>query len=307
MSEQFVWSSARRESVRVKITLDGPSGAGKTVAALMLAYGLCGDWGRILVVDTENRRALYTVGQVYNGVRVGSFLHCPFGPPYSPHRMNSILAQAAQAADVDVVIFDSLSKEWEGVGGTLDLVETVGGNSANKFTAWKGPGDAHRQFIDAVQACPKHVICTMRAKVKYDLQPVEKNGKTVTMPVKRGMEPIQRANTEYEFDVAWSIRHEDHAAAVSKDNTNLFGADEPGPITPEHGRRIVEWSNGAECQVGGAHWVSVRMRQLETYQGTTDGLLALWTPIFHVFSSIASEDRDRLTKAKNDAKARIGA
>lgn len=303
MAEQFVWSRAKRESITSKITIEGPSGAGKTVAALQLAYGLVGDWNRIVVIDTENRRALYTVGQIFGETTIGEFQHLPLVPPYSPWRLTEALRAVESSEQFGAVILDSMSKEWEGVGGTLELVGN--GNGQNQFAAWKGPGDAHRRFIDSIQFSNMHVIATMRSKVKYDLVDEEnKAGRLVSVPKKRGMEAIQRSGTEYEFDVAFRLEM-NHDAEISKDNTRVFMADTPGPITPEHGRRIVEWSRGASSQVGSPEWVTLRVQQLTGYGGTIEGLASLWKPIGLAKGLIKPSDYDILLVAKDSAKSRL--
>ncbi len=35
---------AKRSKARIRIALQGPAGSGKTYSALLLAYGLTGDW-----------------------------------------------------------------------------------------------------------------------------------------------------------------------------------------------------------------------------------------------------------------------
>lgn len=49
------------------MALQGPSGSGKTYSSLQIAYGLCSDWSKIAVVDTENSSAdLYANFRTYN-------------------------------------------------------------------------------------------------------------------------------------------------------------------------------------------------------------------------------------------------
>jgi hypothetical protein len=45
---------AQRKRAKIKMGLQGPSGSGKTIGALLTAFGLCGDWSKIAVEDTEN-------------------------------------------------------------------------------------------------------------------------------------------------------------------------------------------------------------------------------------------------------------
>lgn len=47
--------------------MQGCAGSGKTMSALLLAYGLCGDWNKIAVIDSENNSAdLYAHLGQYN-------------------------------------------------------------------------------------------------------------------------------------------------------------------------------------------------------------------------------------------------
>ena len=46
---------ASRRRVKMKMALQAVSGGGKTYSALLLAYGLCSNWNKIAVIDTENR------------------------------------------------------------------------------------------------------------------------------------------------------------------------------------------------------------------------------------------------------------
>ena len=48
---------ATRKRAKIKMALQGPSGSGKTFSSLQIAYGLCGDWSKIAVVDSENSSA----------------------------------------------------------------------------------------------------------------------------------------------------------------------------------------------------------------------------------------------------------
>ena len=56
-----------KKQAKIKLALQGCSGAGKTYSALLLAYGLCGDWTKIAIIDSENGSAdLYASLGNYN-------------------------------------------------------------------------------------------------------------------------------------------------------------------------------------------------------------------------------------------------
>ena len=67
---------------------------------------------------------------------------------------------------------------------------------------------------------------------------MELNDKGKTVPVKIGLAPVQRENTEYEFDVCFQIA-QNHIAGISKDTTFLDGWS--GVITPEIGSQLNEF------------------------------------------------------------------
>ena len=56
MSE-FTLRKAQKSKSKLRIGLSGTSGSGKTYSALLLAYGLVGDWSKIVILDTENGSA----------------------------------------------------------------------------------------------------------------------------------------------------------------------------------------------------------------------------------------------------------
>ena len=56
-----------KKQAKIKLALQGCAGSGKTYSALLLAYGLCRDWTKIAVIDSENNSAdLYAHLGQYN-------------------------------------------------------------------------------------------------------------------------------------------------------------------------------------------------------------------------------------------------
>lgn len=73
---------------------------------------------------------------------------------------------------------------------------------------------------------------------------MEINDRGKTVPVKIGLAPVQRENTEYEFDLVMQLNRE-HIASISKDTT--FLDNWTGIITPELGSKLKEWlDDGSE-------------------------------------------------------------
>ena len=58
---------ASRKKAKIKMGLQGPSGSGKTMSSLLIGLGICCDWKKIAVIDTENQSAdLYAHLGAYN-------------------------------------------------------------------------------------------------------------------------------------------------------------------------------------------------------------------------------------------------
>jgi archaellum biogenesis ATPase FlaH len=56
-----------RSSARIRVALQGTSGSGKSYSSLLLAYGLCKDWKKIAVIDSEHQSStLYSHLGEYN-------------------------------------------------------------------------------------------------------------------------------------------------------------------------------------------------------------------------------------------------
>ena len=244
---RFEIRKAQRQKVKVKVALDGPSGSGKTLSALFIAYGLTGDWGKIVIADTENESALYYAGRTFRTkageVAIPAVLnHIDFKPPYHPTAWCQLIEEVAESG-AEVLILDSISHEWDGEGGALDM---AGGN----FNNWAKVTPLHRAFIDAMRSAPIHIVATMRSKQEFSMTEKEgPGGRKKTEVVKLGMKANQRENTDYEFGVAFNIEHETHLAKTNKDRTGLFDGRSV-VITPAIGQELAVWaSEGIEAPV----------------------------------------------------------
>jgi hypothetical protein len=220
---------ATREKLRLRMAIEGPSGAGKTFTALRAATAL-GE--SIAVINTESKSIQKYIGEKPDGV--------PFEfavdelTTFAPSTYTESIIEAGKAG-FDVLIIDSLSHAWEGEGGALDQVDRSRDN--NRFTAWKDVTPQHRRMIDAILRSPCHVIVTMRTKTEYV---VEQNAQGKMAPKKIGMKPIQREGMEYEFDVVADLNVE-HVMTISKTRCSAFD----GLVVAKPGRStfapLVEW------------------------------------------------------------------
>lgn len=227
---------ATRKKAKLRLALAGPSGSGKTLSALMIAGGMTdGDWSRVALIDTEHERARFYADR--SEWDIGEFLYQPLLAPYKSQKyIDYATAGAAAVGEDGVLIVDSLSHAWEGEGGVLEYKSEVAKKQGkNDYTAWDEAGKMQNALINSLLSLPCHVIVTLRTKTAYTME-VNDRGKNV--PVKIGLAPIQRENTEYEFDIVLNLDRQ-HYATASKDTT--FLDDFNAPITPEIGAKIRDW------------------------------------------------------------------
>lgn len=288
---------AVRHSSKARIAISGPSGSGKTWGALTVAGGL---GGRVAVIDTENGSA-----SLYAGLPgIPAFDVLELKAPYSPERFIDAM-KASAAAGYDITIVDGITPEWNGIGGCLEINESLAISKfrGNTWSAWNETTPRHRKFIDAMISHPAHLIVTMRSKTETSQE--EKNGKKVV--VKLGMKTEQRDGIEYEFTAVLDLSHNGHYASASKDRSRLWSGHDPAPLTAEDGKRLRAWlESGVEKAV-----------ELPTIEQMLDAIANapdLTTLKNHFMASVAvvRERRDeagyeRVVATKDERKAELDA
>ena len=208
---------ASKEASYLRFAIAGPSGSGKTKTALRIGARLARWRGtRLAAIDTER-------GSMSKYVRTPK---TPDGfdfdvedklPSFKPEEYIKAINVAVREG-YRVLIIDSVSHAWEGIGGILDQADRKG----NRHDAWKDLTPQHRQLVEAMLTAPLDLIVTMRTKTAWEY---EKNDRGKIVPIKIGLAPVQRAGMEYEFDVFMDIDH-DHYGRCSKTRCSaLDGAD----------------------------------------------------------------------------------
>lgn len=220
-----MFQKAKREKVKVKIALIGPSGSGKTYSALKLATGI---GGKIALLDTEAGRSKYYATEF-------DFDIAELDAPFSPERYIEIIEQAEKAG-YDTLIIDSITHEWNGTGGCLDIHNNMPGNS---YANWSKVTPRHNKFIEKIIHCNMNIISTVRGKDQYVLEEDDR-GKNV--PKKVGMGGVQRDGIEYEYTCTFMIDVQTHVATPQKDNTHLF-EDRYEVLSEKHGELLKEWAD----------------------------------------------------------------
>lgn len=221
----MIIKQAQRQQARIKMALQGPSGSGKTYSSLLLAYGLVGDWQKIAVIDSEN-------GSSHLYAHLGPYNVLGISAPFAPEKYIEAIEQC-EMAGVKAIIIDSVSHEWDGQGGILDIHGSMAGNS---FTNWNKVSPRHNNFVQRILQSQSHIIATIRTKQDYVLN--EKNGKMV--PEKVGMKAVTRDGMDYEFTIVLDLDIKHHATA-SKDRTGLFMDKPQFRIEVSTGKKIKEW------------------------------------------------------------------
>lgn len=218
---------AERSQAKLRIGVSAPSGGGKTYSALLMASGMA-PWNKIAVIDTENGR-----GDIYSDL--GDYNIITLEAPFSPERYIEAI-KSCEAAGMEVIIIDSISHEWEGQGGCLEINEALANAKyrGNSWSAWNETTPRHRKFIEAIISSTAHVITTVRNKVDT-IMTEDKKVKKV------GIKEITREGFEYEITVNFNIDRDTHKALPSKDNTRLFEGKDPFVITAETGKQLIEW------------------------------------------------------------------
>ncbi len=245
MAFQFQVVNATRSLARFKMALEGVSGSGKTLSALLLAYGFVKAkfpklsdeeiWGKICIIDTENGSGVLYKGKTVGTTTIGTYKYIKFPPPFSAENYR-LAIQAAEDAGIEFLIIDSFSHAWNGVGGALDKQGNIAARTGNSYTAWRDVTPDHNALVDKILQCDMDVIVTMRTKNEYVIEKGS-NGKNVVKKV--GMAPIMREGVEYEFSSVLDI-DDRHIASCSKDRTGLFDG-QFFMIEPKHGAMMYQW------------------------------------------------------------------
>ena len=216
---------AERKKAKIRLGLSGPSGFGKTYSGLLIAKGLVGDWSKIALIDTESGS-----GELYSDL--GDYNVVTLEAPYTPERYIQAIKICEQAG-MECIIIDSITHEWDGEGGCLDIQTQLGG----RYQDWAKVTPRHNAFIQAILTSSSHIITTVRRKQDYEMSEV--NGKKIVQKV--GTKEVTREGFEYELTMNLEFVNDKHLAKASKDRTSLFMGQPEFIPTEETGRLIKNW------------------------------------------------------------------
>lgn len=281
---------AQRAGARMVVGISGTSGSGKTLTALLLAYGLTnGNGDEVGFLDTENRRgSLYASEDTYRKVQdalglaalPSPFLVGDLEPPFSPKRYIEAI-RAFQAAGVKVLVVDSVSHEWEGTGGCEEIAHAQN----PRLPDWATAKREHKAFMNALLQCDMHVIVCIRAREKVKIEKV--NGKTEVTPI--GIQPVCEKNFMFEMTASLMMWNEGKSQDVIKcpaELREILGRGE-GYITAADGAALRDWVDG------GAKVDTAIEHARNTLRTTTEGGVEAYRKAFEALPK-------RVKKALND-------
>lgn len=237
---------AKRADISLLVLLAGGTGSGKTESAMRLATGLA-NGQRFAVLDTENGRALHKADDY-------EFDHAPLEPPFTPEAYIEAV-RAADAAGYPVVVVDSGSHEYDGVGGILDIQEAeferLGGTGQVAPLSWQEPKKRDRRYRQTLITTKAHVILCLRAEDKIEI--TKEGGRTVVRPMQTipgksvdGWVPI--CEKRLPFEATMSLLLLNDAPGVPK-KIKLEGRHAPlvpldSQLDEKVGAALAKWARG---------------------------------------------------------------
>ena len=190
-----IYRKAERRKAKLRLAITGPAGSGKTYSALLVAFGI---GGKIALLDTENGS-----GDLYSSL--GEYDVCSINAPFTVQKYIDAIKDAEKSG-YDILILDSISAEWAGSGGLLNVhTQLTSNNRNNSFSAWGQITPKHNAFIDAIIASKLHIICTIRSKTEY-AQIQNEKGKTEIKKIGLGL--VQREGIDYEFTTVFDLNQD---------------------------------------------------------------------------------------------------
>jgi hypothetical protein len=211
-----------RPQTKIRIALQGCAGSGKTYSSLLLAHGLCNDWTKIALLDSEHQSAgLYS--------NLGPFNVLNLEPPFNPDKYIEAI-NICEEAGIQVIVVDSLSHTWE------SLLEIHGAMPGNSYNNWNKLIPDHNKLIAKILNSTSHIIATVRSKCEYVI--TEKDGRKIVE--KFSTKPFFKEGYEFDFTLVFDI-DTDHQAVCSKDRTQLFAQKIPFKIEANTGLKIRDW------------------------------------------------------------------
>lgn len=212
----FSFRPAVRSGVNLLIGLAGGTGSGKTFTAMRLASGMSGD-KPFCVIDTESGRASHYADRFKFDVG-------ELRPPFTPARYREAI-EAAVAVGYEIIVIDSMSHEYAGDGGVLDMQEVefsnMGYKDSAKVASWIKPKGEHKRMMQYLLQVRAHLILCFRAEPKIEMV----NEKTTLLSKLKGYQA--------ELDDARPSEREEWEKVIAETRAQLNNADGKTRIVPK--------------------------------------------------------------------------
>lgn len=247
---------AVRANEHVMIAIAGPSGSGKTYSALRLAVGLSGG-KRFVVVDSEARRATHYVPPF-------DFDHIDLTEPFDPDNYLDAIKTCVKA-DYGVIVVDSMSHEYAGVGGLTEWHDRILEERIERalksrpnadewqlrdvynIPSWNEPKTAHKRMMQRFVQVRAHLIFCLRAeeKIRY-VKEKDDQGREQTKIITQWA-PICEKNFMYEMTASFGLDAEapgvPRPIKLQEQHRPFF--DLTRPITEQAGEQLARWATSA--------------------------------------------------------------
>lgn len=268
---EFLFRPATGDNRKPLIGFYGKSGSGKTHSALLLARGYAGPQGKVLLIDTENKRGSFFFDLIPGGYDVTDL-----GEPFSSARYIEAM-DAAFKGKADIVIVDSMSHEWEGIGGVLDWAAKIEDRTGKPgLHCWADPKEQHGRMLLKLLNAPCPVICCLRAKYKTRQVTTETGQKVIVKD--DFLTPIQDGDFIYEMTchVELGMDHKMHVTKLGHPGLKMV-FPEGFVVTEEYGRALRAWTTTQPAAPPSPWQIILTNGNVKTYAGRFEWLHAITT------------------------------
>jgi hypothetical protein len=225
------FKKADKKQAKLRCSVFGPSGAGKTMTSLRIANGFvkAGLQSRIAFIDSERGSASKYADRF-------DFDILELEKKSVMDYTNAI--KLAAENKYQILIIDSLSHAWQELIEEIDKLANIK-YKGNTWRAWSEGTPKQRLLIDAIINYPGHVIATIRSKTEWEVGDDKK--------VRRvGLSPEQGKGIEYEFDMLMEISV-DHYATIIKDRTGKYQDAIIKNPDEAFGSELINWLNSGSA------------------------------------------------------------
>ena len=217
------------------------------------------------------------------------FEHQDLKPPFAPSKYFDAVREGAKRGFPCIVI-DSMSHEWEGEGGVLEMANA---DKAKPPGNWIHPKASHRRMVGGFLQVGANLIFCLRAQEKLDLSEKDDRGKVIIQSA--GWQPICEKRFPFEMTASFTLNPLTPGVVdmelPHKIQDQHRMAFPPGQhISVEAGRLLGQWARGDAIETPDKPlWDEAR-------KAAHEGMQAL-----RKFSSVlSSEDQAKLTPIKEE-------